>query len=56
MAGGGAVLAIAIFSIFVVARTAHSIVYLWALQPWRTLTFAMSILALLATLYVLVSH
>lgn len=56
-AGGGSALAVPIFSIFVVARIAHSIVYLRGLQPWRTITFALSLLAILAlmlaTLYVL---
>jgi uncharacterized MAPEG superfamily protein len=60
LAGGGAALAIPIFSVFVVARIAHSIVYLRALQPWRTITFAASLLAILAlilsTLYVLLSR
>jgi prostaglandin-E synthase 1 len=56
---GGNAFAIPIFSIFVVARIAHSIVYLRAMQPWRTVTFALSLLALialvLATLYRLVT-
>jgi uncharacterized MAPEG superfamily protein len=60
LAGGGAALAIPIFSVFVVARIAHAIVYLRALQPWRTITFVLSLLALLAlilsTLYVLLSR
>lgn len=47
LAGGGR-LAIPIFAIFVAARIAHSIVYLRAMQPWRTVTFALSLLALLA--------
>jgi uncharacterized MAPEG superfamily protein len=57
LAGGGAALAIPIFSAFVVARIAHSIAYLRALQPWRTIAFALSLLAILSlilsTLYVL---
>ncbi len=60
LAGGGAALAIPIFSVFAVARIAHAIVYLRALQPWRTITFVLSLLALLAlilsTLYVLLSR
>lgn len=60
LAGGGATLAIPIFSIFVAARIAHSIVYLRALQPWRTVAFALSLLAILvlifATLYALASR
>lgn len=57
LAGGGAAVAVPIFSVFVVARIAHSIVYLRAMQPWRTIAFAMSLLAILAlvlsTLYLL---
>lgn len=60
LAGGGATLAIPIFSVFVIARIAHSIFYLRALQPWRTNAFATSLLAILAlilsTLYVLLSR
>jgi uncharacterized MAPEG superfamily protein len=48
LAGGGAGAAVPIFSVFVVARIAHSIVYLRAMQPWRTIAFASSVLALLA--------
>jgi uncharacterized MAPEG superfamily protein len=60
LAGGGAALAVPIFSVFVVARIAHSIVYLRALQPWRTIAFALSLLAILAlvlsTLYMLLKR
>jgi uncharacterized MAPEG superfamily protein len=60
LAGGGAAGAIWLFSIFVAARIAHTIVYLRALQPWRTITFASSLLAILAlilaTLYTLASR
>jgi prostaglandin-E synthase 1 len=48
LAGGGAMIAIPIFTIFAVARIAHSIVYLKALQPWRTIAFAASLLAIFA--------
>jgi uncharacterized MAPEG superfamily protein len=48
LAGGGAEVAVAIFAIFVVARIAHSITYLRAMQPWRTIAFATSLLANLA--------
>ncbi len=48
LAGGGARTAIPLFSIFVLARIAHSIVYLKGLQPWRTVAFAASILAIVA--------
>ncbi len=60
LAGGGAALAIGLFSVFVVARIVHSIVYLRALQPWRTIAFALSVLAIfaliLSTIYVLYSR
>ena len=48
LAGGGAGIAIPIFTIFVGARIAHSIVYLRAMQPWRTVAFAASLLAIIA--------
>lgn len=44
--GGKAAIAIPIFAIFVVARIAHSIVYLKAMQPWRTIAFAVSLVAI----------
>jgi prostaglandin-E synthase 1 len=47
LAGGKAAIAIPIFAIFVVARIAHSIVYLKAMQPWRTIAFAVSLLAII---------
>lgn len=46
LAGGGAAIAISIFTIFVVARIVHSIVYLKAMQPWRSIAFAVSLLAI----------
>jgi prostaglandin-E synthase 1 len=48
LAGGGAGIAVPIFAIFTVARIAHSIVYVRALQPWRTIAFATSLLAIIA--------
>jgi uncharacterized MAPEG superfamily protein len=48
LAGGEAGIAIPIFTIFTVARIAHSIVYLRAMQPWRTIAFAASLLAIFA--------
>jgi uncharacterized MAPEG superfamily protein len=48
LSGGGAGIAVPIFTIFIVARIAHSIVYLRAMQPWRTIAFAASLLAILA--------
>jgi uncharacterized MAPEG superfamily protein len=46
--GGRAAIAIPIFAVFVVARIVHSIVYLKAIQPWRTIAFAVSLLAVVA--------
>jgi uncharacterized MAPEG superfamily protein len=46
--GGSVQIAAPIFAIFTLARIAHSIVYLKAMQPWRTLTFAASLLSILA--------
>jgi prostaglandin-E synthase 1 len=48
LAGGGAGTAVPIFTIFIAARIAHSIVYLRAMQPWRTISFATSLLAIVA--------
>jgi prostaglandin-E synthase 1 len=48
LVGGGAGAAIPIFSIFTIARIAHSILYVKAKQPGRTISFAISLLALLA--------
>lgn len=48
LAGGGAGTAVPIFAIFIAARIVHSIVYLKAIQPWRTVAFAVSLLAILA--------
>jgi uncharacterized MAPEG superfamily protein len=55
LAGGGARIAVPIFTIFIFARIAHSVVYLRAMQPWRTIAFAASFLAILA-LMVAVLH
>lgn len=46
--GGKAAIAVPIFAIFVAARIAHSIVYLKAMQPWRTIAFVVSLLAIVA--------
>jgi MAPEG family len=35
-------------AVFIAARIVHSIVYLKAMQPWRTIAFAISLLAILA--------
>jgi prostaglandin-E synthase 1 len=48
LAGGTAPIAVPIFVLFVLARLAHSIVYVRGLQPWRTITFALSAMALVA--------
>jgi uncharacterized MAPEG superfamily protein len=48
LAGGEVGIAVPIFAIFVAARIAHSIVYVRAMQPWRTITFATSLLATIA--------
>lgn len=53
LAGGGNWIAIAIFSIFTLARITHSIVYLRAMQPWRTISFATSLLAIVALMVAL---
>ena len=45
-AGGRAAIAIPIFTVFAVARLVHSIVYLKAMQPWRSIAFAVSLLAI----------
>ncbi len=46
LAAGRAAIAIPIFTVFVVARIAHSVVYLKALQPWRSIAFGGSLLAI----------
>ena len=48
LAGGEARFAVPVFAIFIVARIAHSVVYLQAMQPWRTVAFATSLLAIFA--------
>lgn len=48
--GGGLKLASALFAIFVIARYAHAFTYLKALQPWRTVSFAIGGLALIVLL------
>jgi uncharacterized MAPEG superfamily protein len=48
LAGGTSRIAVPIFVVFVLARIAHSIVYVRGLQPWRTITFALSLVALVA--------
>jgi prostaglandin-E synthase 1 len=48
LVGGSARVAWIIFAVFTLARIAHSIIYLAAKQPWRTIAFAISGLALIA--------
>lgn len=48
LAGGVASVAIPIFVIFALTRLAHSFVYVQALQPWRTISFALSLLTIVA--------
>jgi uncharacterized MAPEG superfamily protein len=50
LAGGTITFAAPIFAIFVASRLVHSGFYLAAKQPWRTLSFAASLLATLALL------
>ena len=54
LAGGSAAIAIPTFTIFAIARIAHSIVYLKALQPWRSIAFAVSLLAILVLIGTLI--
>jgi uncharacterized MAPEG superfamily protein len=48
LSGGGAWIAVPIFTIFVAARIGHAIAYLKATQPWRTISFATSLIAIIA--------
>jgi uncharacterized MAPEG superfamily protein len=48
LAGGSALFAEIVFGIFVAARIVHSVAYLAAKQPWRTICFIVSGLATLA--------
>src|SRR5580700_3620539 len=48
LVGGSARVASIIFAVFAVARIAHSIIYLAGKQPWRTIAFVVSGLALIA--------
>jgi uncharacterized MAPEG superfamily protein len=50
LAGGTITFAAPIFAIFVASRLAHSGFYLAAKQPWRTVSFAVSLLATIALL------
>lgn len=48
LAGGSAAFAKVDFGVFVAARITHTIVYLAGKQPWRTLSFVASGLAMIA--------
>ena len=51
LAGGTLTFAAPIFAIFVISRVAHSGFYLAARQPWRTISFAVSLLATITLLF-----
>lgn len=46
LTGGNAAFAMPTFAAFMTARLMHSVAYLKSLQPWRTIAFAASLLAL----------
>src|SRR5579872_2055995 len=52
--GGAYNVALVIFAVFVLARLAHSLFYLAAAQPWRTISFTVSGVALLALVVALI--
>ncbi|HZC16532.1 MAG TPA: MAPEG family protein [Caulobacteraceae bacterium] len=54
LAGGSYVVAVTLFSIFTIARLAHSAAYLRGRQPWRTIFFLISGLALIALMIALI--
>jgi prostaglandin-E synthase 1 len=54
LAGGPYPLAVTLFTIFTVARLAHSFAYLRGLQPWRTVFFTVSGLTLIALMIALI--
>jgi uncharacterized MAPEG superfamily protein len=56
LAGGGVLTASVIFAVFTVARLGHSIAYLAAKQPWRTLFFVVSFIATFALMVSLISR
>ncbi|MGH6857411.1 MAG: MAPEG family protein [Methylocella sp.] len=47
LAGGRVWIALPIFAIFTFSRIAHSVFYLRAKQPWRTIAFAVSLFTIL---------
>ncbi len=54
LAGGSYVVAISLFTIFTLARIVHSIAYLGGKQPWRTLSFVVSGLSIIALMIALI--
>ena len=51
LAGGTITFAATIFAVFLTSRVAHSGFYLAAKQPWRTVSFAISLFATIALLF-----
>jgi prostaglandin-E synthase 1 len=54
LAGGGCRTGAIIFAVFVIARILHSVFYVAARQPWRTISFVVGALATLALMIALV--
>ena len=54
LAGGSATAGVIIFAVFVVARALHSVFYVTGRQPWRTISFSIGGLALLALMIALI--
>jgi microsomal prostaglandin-E synthase 1 len=54
LAGGNVLTALIVFAVFTLARLCHSAAYLAGKQPWRTVSFAVSGVALLALMIALV--
>lgn len=52
--GASKTMALAVFGAFIVARVAHSIAYVAAKQPWRTLSFVLGQAALVTVLVMVV--
>ncbi len=54
LAGGGYLPAVVIFTVFTLARIAHSIFYVQGGQPWRTISFTVGGVATMALMIALV--
>jgi prostaglandin-E synthase 1 len=54
LAGGSYVVAVSLFGIFTIARIGHSFAYLGGRQPWRTIFFLISGLALIGLMLALI--